>query len=751
MHRTASGEETPPAAAEPAATEMVRLAVRVVDTKGQPVSVALARVLALANPQEFQTESVRFDEEIDLPVGDTGELLTPPVPLGRAYVIQIDAPGFRSGLSHWAQPANQGTTRLPDVVLRRLLSVTGKVVGRDERPIAGVTVFQSGDGPERTEGTTDDEGQFTVPGVPEGTAFLFAEKEGFRFHGEPIAAENGPVQLVLEELTDPKPRTLRALPPPTLPLTRTARHDLAFAVLKPRLDEWLTRQPAISDEMLTRVLVHARFPAAISYLDFLTGSGVSPDERDSQIKEIAAAIVINDPDEALAMGQRMFDPTGRWNLYSALAKNLKLYVPSSPELDAFQEGPLYSEMAFAARSLPGATKRAVTLFKLACQSIQRGQIDETRLRLQEGRAALGELEPNDSAITTFNRQAAVIDALLDPDDSRRRLGEILPKNHLFWQVLSDVRFGRLRPVEAEELLETFNPADLLQAERSRWPNNYPLSSTTCRQLPEICLQMASVDPERAERMTERLFASLESLVAPHPQGEPQSTEEPHQAQQDAISDVEVALLKAITFARMAERMAKLDSHRALRLVKQAVGGLKSQRSGKYRDGWFYAPAPTMATLLGVADQLDPALAQELFWRTLSLRVPPLAGDGAEQRARDKALATLARLLSRYNLSVARTLLSELKERSRAALRQRSPEEIAEIHVDPEALLARARELESARFDGSSSSRESLRLAVAGRLSSVQTHIERDWAGYTILEVEQFRALLGFSFCHPRMD
>src|SRR5207248_2758272 len=65
----------------------------------------------------------------------------------------------------------------------RTRTVTGVVLDRRGRPIEGATVLQAGDGPRRTRTTTDDRGRFRLPGVLEGKAFVFADKDGFRFKG----------------------------------------------------------------------------------------------------------------------------------------------------------------------------------------------------------------------------------------------------------------------------------------------------------------------------------------------------------------------------------------------------------------------------------------------------------------------------------------------------------------------------------------------------------------------------------------
>ena len=56
-------------------------------------------------------------------------------------------------------------------MLRPLRTVRGRVVDRQGKPVAGVEVFQSGDGPERTTTKTDADGRFSLGGFRQGPVF----------------------------------------------------------------------------------------------------------------------------------------------------------------------------------------------------------------------------------------------------------------------------------------------------------------------------------------------------------------------------------------------------------------------------------------------------------------------------------------------------------------------------------------------------------------------------------------------------
>ena len=105
---------------------------------------------------------------------------------------------------------------MPGITVRRARRprlVAGRVLDSKGRAIAGVEVFQSGDGPKRTRSNTDDAGRFEVRGLVEGPAFLFARKDGFRFSGRRVDPLEKAVDLTLIRLDEPA-APLSLVPPP---------------------------------------------------------------------------------------------------------------------------------------------------------------------------------------------------------------------------------------------------------------------------------------------------------------------------------------------------------------------------------------------------------------------------------------------------------------------------------------------------------------------------------------------------------
>ena len=82
-------------------------------------------------------------------------------------------------------------------------TVAGRVIDREAEPVAGATVFQSGDSPARTEAKTGADGRFALNGVVARPTFLFARKPGYRFGGLAIAPESADVTLVIHKVDEP--------------------------------------------------------------------------------------------------------------------------------------------------------------------------------------------------------------------------------------------------------------------------------------------------------------------------------------------------------------------------------------------------------------------------------------------------------------------------------------------------------------------------------------------------------------------
>ena len=120
----------------------------------------------------------------------------------------------------------------PDLVLRPLRTIAGRVVDRRGQPVADVEVFQAGDGPEPASTRTDAAGRFALAGFRHGPVFLFARGRGFRFHGQLVQDQVPQVEVLLTRETEQPARSMATLPDPIPPEESRA---LARKLLEPCL------------------------------------------------------------------------------------------------------------------------------------------------------------------------------------------------------------------------------------------------------------------------------------------------------------------------------------------------------------------------------------------------------------------------------------------------------------------------------------------------------------------------------------
>ncbi len=191
------------------------LSGRVMGSDGRALASAVVRVWIRPPSHGGPGAEFAFDGLEELRTGPDGRFRTPDqVPVGNAYRIEAEAPGYESKGSDWVvAPAAE----VPELKLRRSMvvhEVAGRVIDSAGKPVAGAEVFQSGDGPRRTQGTTDNDGRFRVPGVPDTPAFLFVSKEGYHFIGRRVEPADRTVEFALRRLDEPPAALLRSAASP---------------------------------------------------------------------------------------------------------------------------------------------------------------------------------------------------------------------------------------------------------------------------------------------------------------------------------------------------------------------------------------------------------------------------------------------------------------------------------------------------------------------------------------------------------
>jgi hypothetical protein len=141
----------------------------------------------------------------------------------------------------------------------------GQVLDRQGRPVAGATVFNSGDGHQRVETSSGRNGKFFLDGVPEGQVFLFVEKSSYRFTGVQLPAGQSAADFTLasvEEMVEPL-ATLPSL------LSDDEETSLARQVFDPWLEEVLKSGTDVQRLVAVANLAHLDPLAALRLFDSL--------------------------------------------------------------------------------------------------------------------------------------------------------------------------------------------------------------------------------------------------------------------------------------------------------------------------------------------------------------------------------------------------------------------------------------------------------------------------------------------------
>jgi hypothetical protein len=294
----------------PAASSAVR--GRVIDQDGDPVVDA-----------ELRLRSVRADgtgyERISAPEND-GRFLRDDLEVGLTQRLAISARACNSVISdEWVAKAGE-VQDLGTISLYRYRGVVaGRVVDTAEQPVVGVTVFNAGDGPQRVETTTDEQGRFRLDGLL-GEAYAFVDSPEHRFEGVWAAAGAGDVTVVLR----PKePVTLGDPPPPRQPVlppdeARELARQLLVEALKQTVGSQIIEREQLLKELAPIDVEEARVAA-------IEGGG------SEATVDIAAgtAMLTEDFDAGLEMILRADDPRSAfWALHGAASTHKR----DDPEL-----------------------------------------------------------------------------------------------------------------------------------------------------------------------------------------------------------------------------------------------------------------------------------------------------------------------------------------------------------------------------------------------------------------------------------
>ena len=360
------------------------------------------------------------------------------------------------------------------------------MVDGQQKPIAGGVVRQAGNGPMPTRAITAQDGHFQLAGVLEGPAVLFAEKDGFRFHLQPIDDKVEKIKIMLTKTDEVSPSRYQMLGS-----ARPVEEERAMSrrLMQPCADTILAKG---TDQDKDQFLLNAIEVDRSAVLEWVGTVKFNDADYLSSIKlKLVEALARDSLDEATALIETSSDATIRG---SRLCGNLR--GPARPRSGAPQG---IGRPGDAQRRRPPAARPLARIdvpAKLADRLIDSGEIEQARKLLQEAEHSFKEMTKNASrpgyvlgqvanVLARIDLPAAL--AILDDLERTARKSESRDRTNIFDRFIGTIAYN----------LATQSPAD---AERVL--NRLSLRLPTVRHVAAVCIKMAPMDLARARRIAD---------------------------------------------------------------------------------------------------------------------------------------------------------------------------------------------------------------------------------------------------------
>ncbi|MFI5459602.1 MAG: hypothetical protein ACHRXM_29610 [Isosphaerales bacterium] len=591
---------------------------RVIDPAGNPVagaSIQLWHRVRARDGREMVIEPIMFGDRFrSIRTDSRGRYRAPRrLPLGGEYDARAVAPGRPAAFSGAVRLTGE-SQELPAILLRRVRTIEGQMVDRQDKPVAGGVVRQSGDGPMPTHAMTAQDGHFQLAGVLEGPVVVFAEMDGFRFHFQPIDDGPKPIKIVLTRTTEAPPRTYQTLAP-----ARPVEEEKALArrLMQPCAEKMLAKG---NDDDKFRFLLDAIDVDPRAVLEWMGTVKFNDADYLSPIRLKSIVAQARDSlDEATAVIEASTDATLRAQGYAEICEVRRDLDP--PRVKELLTQAMINARAAEARPVA----RTALPVQIADRLIDIGEIEQARKLLQDAERTFKETTKNaDRTGHLLGRIAGVLAridlpaALAIIDDLERAY-----RKNVTGDTTSTldglngtiaVKLAAQAPADAERVLTKLS-----------------LRVETVRYIAAVCFKMAPKDLARSRRIAD-------SRISP-----------------------DAPAYRPYTLGLMAQAIAATDNAGAARLINDAYRGLEDLAAL----GQPHAnpgPLKVAAGLLPVVEQVEPERLAEFLGRTLALL--PASGDqndlGEVATVRSKVL--LAMMVARYDRQLAARLLElQLRE------------------------------------------------------------------------------------------
>ena len=489
---------------------------RVVDENARPVADQVVEVWSRGNGSWLVPNLVGFKEGPPRTNSDGAFETRPNLQRGSAYRVAIRGAGKDPIFSDWIT-MQETSHRLPLLVQRTLRTLRGRVVDRQGKPLAGARVFQSGDGPERTETTTAADGHFSLGGFRQGPVFLFIRKDGFRLHGQMVKATDLNVAAELTREAEPPSRVMQTLADV---ISIDESRALARRLLEPC---WNTL--ANSDDPAKARFLEALVPAdpagVLEKLPTLKFTNEAWRYRLS--REIVLALADRDQEEAASLAESIPNPATRSWAFVQLSDRV-------PESERERKLALLNRASQQATVTDDQGERLNQIGDVALRYSELGQTDKAKALFAEGSKIASQFTDK----TDFNRgifaarlarvdlpaaEAIARDFKGAPDESRilGNMAFILAATspadaeRLWRQTVGRRRLGMMDPVICWKLAGV-DPARTLRVVDS-WPNVGPKTNFYFY----LALGARARDDSISRRAFQTALQGLDRLLEEHPE------------------------------------------------------------------------------------------------------------------------------------------------------------------------------------------------------------------------------------------
>jgi len=415
-----------------------RMAGRVLRYDGKPASGAEVDIWSRSGssgslqPVRFEAGPVRTCED--------GTFRTPPALLaGVKYRALIRAEGFKPVLTEWVAPEGRAdaAVRLAEVVLISPLSVVGRVVDRQGRPVAGAEIVAGG---ESASAVTDEQGRFRLAGLAPSQTFLIVRRDGFRIDGRMLDKGERDVEVVLARFDEPAARPMTTLGSP-IPLEE--RRRLARRVLEPFLVKVLARGEDSTKAWALRSLMVFDPAATLEALEQTTFRNMEHYYQSFLRRELARTMAREDPEEAAAVAESIPDAFRR-------AEALVDVCVEMPDDQRTRKRQLIDQVLLSARAEPVPKWRVWQLGEAAELLLDVGETDRAKAVFAEGRPIAERLGPDAIGIVGYFASRL---GRVDLPAALALLGEVeQDESHIVAAGNLAARIAAINPAEAERLV-----------------------------------------------------------------------------------------------------------------------------------------------------------------------------------------------------------------------------------------------------------------------------------------------------------